>query len=148
MTSTQFAKSAWSARSAKSPDRSGPTLSAHDRRGRVARRYWLFALPAVLATAAVIVFPWLFTIFMSVQEWNVAGTFTFSGWDNYRTLLRDGRFLESVGTTLLFTALAVVFPIALGTLAALAFHENFPWRGLLRGIFILPPSQPVHCQRG
>ncbi|MGH6815353.1 MAG: carbohydrate ABC transporter permease, partial [Hyphomicrobiaceae bacterium] len=111
------------------PTAAKPDLPVRKRRA-AARNYWLFALPAVLATAAVIVFPWLFTIFMSVQEWNVSGTFVFSGLDNYNTLLRDGRFLDAVGTTLLFTALAVVFPIVLGTLAALAFHENFPWRGL------------------
>ncbi len=102
------------------------------------RRYWLFALPAILTVGAVIVFPWVFTIFMSVQDWKSSGAFTFNGLDNFRTLLNDVRFLESVGRTLIFTVLAVVIPIILGTYAALVFNEQFPMRGFLRGLFILP----------
>ena len=34
--------------------------------------------------------------------------------------------------------LAVVLPILLGTVAALIFHREFPFRGVLRGIFIMP----------
>jgi multiple sugar transport system permease protein len=102
------------------------------------RKYWLFALPAVIVIAAVIVFPWIFTLFMSVHEWDVKGQFTFNGIDNFRTLFTDTRFLQSVVTTLVFTLAAVILPIIVGIAAALAFHERFPLRGLLRGIFILP----------
>ena len=58
--------------------------------------------------------------------------------DNFRTLFNDTRFLQSVVTTLIFTVLSVALPIVVGTAAALVFHERFPLRGLLRGIFILP----------
>lgn len=102
------------------------------------RRYWLFALPAALAVGAVIVFPWLFTVYMSVQDWSVSGTVTFVGLENYTTLFADRRFIESIGHTLYFTLLAVVAPILIGTAAALVFHHQFPWRGLMRAIFILP----------
>ena len=102
------------------------------------RRYWLFAMPAVATVAAVIVFPWMFTIFMSFSEWGLDGTVTFVGLENFRTLFFDARFREAVGTTLYFTALAVVLPIFFGTAAALVFHQNFPLRGLLRAIFIMP----------
>ena len=40
--------------------------------------------------------------------------------------------------TFYFTALAVVAPLILGTIAALIFHRQFPFRGVLRGIFIMP----------
>ena len=105
---------------------------------RYKRYYWLFALPAVIVIGAVIVFPWVFTVFMSVHDWNVRGSFTFNGLDNFRTLFNDTRFLQSVVTTLIFTVLSVALPIVVGTAAALVFHERFPLRGLLRGIFILP----------
>lgn len=86
----------------------------------------------------VIVFPWVFTIFMALQEWHVSGTFSFIGLGNFVTLLGDGRFWESVVRTLAFTALAVVLPIVFGTAAAVIFNEHFPMRGFLRGLFILP----------
>jgi len=39
---------------------------------------------------------------------------------------------------LYFTLLAVILPLLLGTAAALIFHREFPFRGVLRGIFTMP----------
>ena len=108
-------------------------------RGRnYARNYWPFLLPAGVVVLAVIIAPWLFTLYMSVHEFKVGGDFTFIGLDNYVRLATDDRFLWSVVRTLYFTALAVIFPVALGIAAAIAFHKKFPLRGLARTIFILP----------
>ncbi len=102
------------------------------------RRYYLFALPALVLIAAVIVFPWLFTLAMSLMEFKVGGAHEFVGGENFAKLAKDERFLESIVRTFWFTALAVIFPIALGTWAAVVFHREFPFRGLLRTIFIMP----------
>jgi len=102
------------------------------------RRYALFILPALLIVAAVIIFPWLFTVFMSLHEWKIAQSRTFVGLANYAHLFVDERFQGALLRTLIYTALAVVAPLVLGTLAALIFQQRFPLRGLLRGIFILP----------
>ncbi|MBM3650904.1 MAG: sugar ABC transporter permease [Alphaproteobacteria bacterium] len=102
------------------------------------RNYLPFAYPALLITGAVIVFPWLFTIFMSVHEWKIGSPRAFVGLSNYARLVGDERFIESIGTTLYFTLLSVVLPVGLGTFSALIFNERFPLRGLCRAIFILP----------
>jgi multiple sugar transport system permease protein len=102
------------------------------------RRYYPFAVPALVLMACVIVFPWLFTLVMSVMEFKVGGGVEFVGLNNYIKLFSDERFLQSVGRTFWFTALAVIFPIGLGTAAAVIFHREFPWRGVLRTIFIMP----------
>ena len=115
-----------------------PKAQAAPESAVVKRHYWLFALPAVIVVAAVIVFPWLFTVFMSVNDWNVSGAVTYVGLQNFRALLADQRFYESIFHTLYFTVLAVVLPILIGTAAALVFHREFKGRGLLRGIFIMP----------
>ena len=101
-------------------------------------RYWLFSLPAVLVIAAVIVFPWLFTLYMSGQDWKIGGGVEFVGLGNFAELVKDQRFIESMGHTFYFTILAVVLPIVFGTAAALVFHREFPFRGLLRTIFVMP----------
>ena len=90
---------------------------------RVSRKYWAFAVPAVVVVLGVIVFPWLFTVFMSVHDWKIGGGMDFVGLDNFRTLVSDERFRESLYITIYFTALAVVIPIVLGTMAALVFHR-------------------------
>ena len=102
------------------------------------RPYALFVAPALALMAAVIVFPWLFTGFMSVQDWKLSQARSFAGLDNYVRLLSDERFQWAAVRTLYYTVLAVVAPLVLGTVAALIFHRRFPLRGFLRGVFILP----------
>jgi multiple sugar transport system permease protein len=118
--------------------RSGVTAEVRLRQRNYARQYWPFLIPAGAVVFAVIVFPWLFTLYMSVEEWHVGGDITFAGLANYRRLLGDERFLWSVVRTIYFTVLAVVFPMLLGIAAAVTFHRKFPFRGLARTIFILP----------
>ena len=108
-------------------------------RGRnYARRYWAFAVPAATVVAAVIVFPWVFTLYMSVQDWQITGGSRFAGLANYRHLFEDERFLWAVIRTLYFTALSVIAPGILGVFAAVCFASKFVGRGLARTIFILP----------
>jgi multiple sugar transport system permease protein len=101
-------------------------------------RYLLFALPAAVVVVAVIIFPWLFTIWMSLHDWHIVGDATFTGLGNFARLLTDGRFLDSMLVTFYFTALAVILPVVLGVAAAVVFHREFPWRGVLRALFIMP----------
>jgi multiple sugar transport system permease protein len=100
--------------------------------------YWPFVVPALLVVCAVIVFPWAFTLWMSVHEWKVGAAPAFVGLANYIRLPNDPRFLDAVWQTLVYTALSVILPLLFGTLAACVFNARFPLRGLLRGIFILP----------
>jgi len=107
---------------------------AYARRGK----YVLFIMPALILVLAVIIFPWIFTVWMSVHDWDIGMERSFLGLENYTKLVQDQRFLESTVRTLYYTALAVVLPAILGVLAAVIFHQDFPFRGLLRGIFIMP----------
>jgi multiple sugar transport system permease protein len=100
--------------------------------------YWPFVIPALVVVLAVIVFPWAFTIWMSFNEWKVGSPTTFVGFANYLRLPTDPRFVEAVGHTLVYTALSVLLPVVFGTFAAVVFHAKFPFRGVLRAIFIMP----------
>ena len=116
-----------------------PTLAP--RPGFLARRrrsYLLFVLPALLVVGAVIIFPWAFTVWMSAFDWKIGSVAHFVGFDNYTQLATNKRFLESILHTFYFTLLAVIFPLILGTIAALIFHREFPLRGMLRSIFTMP----------
>lgn len=118
--------------------RSKGTVNGRSKPGRLAPNYWPFVVPALVVIAAVIVFPWVFTLWMSVNSWTLGQSVVFAGLDNYSRLLVDMRFWESLWHTTLYTLLAVVAPLFLGTLAALIFDAQFPFRGLLRGIFVMP----------
>jgi len=95
-------------------------------------------VPAGIVVFAVIVFPWLFTLYMSVHDWHIGGSVSWTGLANYQRLLTDERFHWAILRTLYFTGLSVVFPMLLGVFAAVCFHRQFLGRGLLRTIFILP----------
>jgi multiple sugar transport system permease protein len=75
---------------------------------------------------------------MSLQEWKVGAPITFVGLANYLRMPGDPRFVEAVWHTLVYTALSVILPLVLGTFAAVVFHQKFPMRGFLRGLFIMP----------
>jgi len=105
---------------------------------RLRPSYWPFVLPALITVGAVIVFPWVFTLWMSANQWQLGGDQSFVGFDNYLRLAADMRFWESMWHTVVYTVLSVVAPMILGTIAALVFDSKLPMRGLLRGIFVMP----------
>jgi multiple sugar transport system permease protein len=111
------------------------------RAGFLARRrrsYRYFVVPALAVIGAVIVFPWLFTLWMSVFDWKIGSSAHFVGLGNYAALATNQRFAEAILHTFYFTVLAVILPLVLGTAAAMIFHREFPLRGVLRGVFIMP----------
>ncbi|KQQ55266.1 MULTISPECIES: sugar ABC transporter permease [Rhizobium/Agrobacterium group] len=117
---------------------SAKTISRRSKPTRLAPNYWPFVIPALVVIAAVIVFPWVFTLWMSAQRWTLGQEQSFIGLDNYIRLASDARFWESLWHTLVYTTLSVVAPLFLGTLAALLFDAQFPLRGFLRGVFVMP----------
>ena len=102
---------------------------------------WLFPAPAVVLVAAIIVYPIIYTGWMSLQEW-FASSLTgprFIGLANYAKIgVGDARFREAVGRTVYFTFVAVAAETVLGVAMALLFNREFWGRGLLRTLAILP----------
>jgi multiple sugar transport system permease protein len=111
--------------------RTGPSYRRRD-------KYLWFVVPALVVIVAVIIFPWIFTVFMSLHDWQVASPRRWVGLDNYVNLLSDDRFLAAIGRTFIYTVLAVVLPVIIGIAAAVTFNREFPLRGLVRSIYILP----------
>jgi multiple sugar transport system permease protein len=111
--------------------------------GRWAHRHarWVFPAPAVALVAVIVVYPILYTGWMSLQEWSASSLTPprFVGADNYgKIAFGDPRFREAVGRTVYFTALAVAAETVLGLAMALLFNREFWGRGLLRTLAILP----------
>jgi multiple sugar transport system permease protein len=103
-----------------------------------ARHYWAFAVPAAAVVLVVILFPWIFTIFMSLHDWKVTGATPFVGLANYAKMLQDERFLWAIVRTMWFTGATVIAPVLLGVWAAVCFASQFKLRGLARTLFVLP----------
>jgi len=58
------------------------------------RNYFLFIAPALLVVGAVIIFPWLYTIWMSAFDWTIGSTAHYVGLGNYEKIFTSRRFGE------------------------------------------------------
>ena len=107
------------------------------------RRDWtpeLLSLPALATILAVMGFPLVYLVWMSLHRWSMVGFEPprFVGLRNFIQLAEDGRFTEALGRTLWFTALGLASNLPLGLGIALLLHERFPGRDICRALLILP----------
>lgn len=74
----------------------------------------VFLAPPLLFFAAFAIFPLLFTIFVSLNNWQLSGNLGFVGLDNYAAILGDPTFMASLRNTLVFTLFMVSIEYGLG----------------------------------
>lgn len=81
----------------------------------------------------------------SFHQWNpLKGTYNYLGLDNYTKVFTDSLFWRSMGNTVIFTVIAVVFRIALGLGIASALYSTLIKRkGFFRTIFYMPTVTPL-----
>jgi multiple sugar transport system permease protein len=102
---------------------------------------WFFVLPAVIFVLVMIVFPVVYTLYLSLHTWSGSAIRApeFIGMVNYETLLtRDPRFGDALIRTLQFTVAAVIIELLLGLAIALLIHGPFLGQGLVRTLILLP----------
>lgn len=112
-------------------------------RRRKWRRDWtpdLLLAPALIAVAAVMGFPLVYLVYMSLHKWALIGYAApeFVGAANFTALLDDDRFTGSLWRTLYFTALGLVTNIPAGLGIALLLNCEFFGRSVLRALLIFP----------
>jgi multiple sugar transport system permease protein len=93
-------------------------------------RKWLFAAPAMIFVGVLIVFPLVWTLYLSLtdSQGSVRAASDFIGLQNYLTVLTDTqRFWPAVGRTMTFTGVALVCEVVLGMCIALLLWR--PFRG-------------------
>jgi len=100
---------------------------------------WLFAAPALLVYALVVLYPAISGVFYAFTDWSGIGEdMSFVGLANFRTLLGDEQAMGSIGNTLLLTLAIVAVQNGIGLLLALGVHAKLRSRALLRVIFFAP----------
>jgi raffinose/stachyose/melibiose transport system permease protein len=122
-----------------------PRPASVRRPGRRRRRFsvttpsWLFAAPALLVYALVVLYPAISGVFYAFTDWSGIGEdMSFVGLANFRTLLGDEQAMGSIGNTLLLTLAIVAVQNGIGLLLALGVHAKLKSRALLRVIFFAP----------
>lgn len=100
----------------------------------------LFPLPAILFVAVMMIFPVLYTLFLSFTNWNLtSGTpLSFVGLNSYTRVFTEPRFLNAVFRTFVFTFFAVAFEAVLGLAVALILHRAFVGKSIVKLLLLLP----------
>ncbi|MER6506024.1 sugar ABC transporter permease [Nonomuraea sp. NPDC001636] len=101
---------------------------------------WLFLAPALLLLAGMLLYPILYTAWVSVSDFDLASfqPSGWVGWRHYEAVLRDPGFLDSLRVTGVYLVIALPLQMVLGF--AIAFLLNVAWRGrgVLRALFLIP----------
>ena len=99
---------------------------------------YMFILPASITLIALVVYPLLYGVYISLFNTNLANKWEFVSLKNYVELFKNAEFINGIVLTLEFTALVVVAHFVIGTFLALALNK--PRRGtkIFRTILVLP----------
>ncbi|WP_433528192.1 carbohydrate ABC transporter permease [Micromonospora sp. CA-263727] len=97
-------------------------------------------LPALIFAIVVTQLPFLFTLYLSTQSWNVLrpGSREFIGLANYGRVLTDDRLRAALLNTVVLTASSVILSVLLGLGLAILLDRKFPGRGIVRTLLITP----------
>ena len=106
-------------------------------------RHWadyLYVLPALLVMLVVIGYPLVSTVFLSFHEITTRNERVFTGLANFREILTDPqvRFWQITVNTLYWTIGSTLFAFLIGFAAALVLHREFPGRGVVRALLLIP----------
>lgn len=112
------------------------------RRGAATSFRWMVA-PALAFAAAMIVLPFLYAAWLSLQETMIGTPSRFAGFGNYFRLARDDEFWNGLRLTLLLYLLSLGLQLVAGTWLGLLLARADAARGLVRTVlvspFMLPP---------
>ncbi|MDR1956447.1 MAG: sugar ABC transporter permease [Treponema sp.] len=100
----------------------------------------LFPLPAALFITALMLFPVCYTLFVGFTDWTLTSgrPLRFVGLQSYSEVFRDPRFHDAVIRTFVFTFGAIAAEAVLGTVVALVLNRDFPGKGFLKFLLLLP----------
>lgn len=100
----------------------------------------LFPLPAIIFVALLMIFPVLYTLFLSFTNWNLTSgaPFSFVGLKSYARVLTEPRFLHALTRTFTFTFFAVVIEGFLGVAIAIVLNRAFVGKSVAKLLLLLP----------
>lgn len=113
-----------------------PAAKAKRRDPRLVLMIAGFLAPAILLVLVLLVLPFLQTIYRSFFDDN-GFTRTWTGVDNYATLLQSPVFLQSLLNTLMWVVGTLVLPVLLGLLVAVGTWQ-LKWGSIARFSLVLP----------
>lgn len=99
-----------------------------------------FALPAIVIFSIFYIYPFFDIFRLSFHEWNgITPTMRYVGLQNFRELMGDEIWWQSMGHAAYITLIALTFQNALAFALALACDREIRMRRFYRVVFFIPP---------
>jgi ABC-type sugar transport system permease subunit len=99
---------------------------------------YAFISPFFIIFGVFMLFPILFSIYLSLCSWNGIGNMKFVGWHNFVVLFNDTRFWNSIKVTGILVIVTVFFRTVCALLLACAMNMKLKLQKVFRAIFFLP----------
>ncbi|WP_036468540.1 carbohydrate ABC transporter permease [Mycobacterium genavense] len=99
--------------------------------------YGLLA-PSLFGVVTFLLLPILVVVWLSLYRWDLLGPLRFVGLANWRLVLTDSGFGNSLIVTAIFVAIVVPTQIVLGLAVASMLARLLPGTGFFRTVFVLP----------
>lgn len=100
---------------------------------------YLMIAPAMVVFILFSFIPIFYMIFLSFHDWNfISADMNFVGLNNFKFLLGDPRFAQTMGNTFLYTVLTVAGFLIFGLLIALALNKNTKIHSFMQSVIFAP----------
>jgi multiple sugar transport system permease protein len=104
----------------------------------------VFVAPAILYVLLLVGLPFLLAVYYAVSAYTIYDpSWRFVGLSNFRQILQNPVFLQTLGNTFLFTFGSQLLGLILGKFGALLLLRPFPGRKIVRALIILPWAVPI-----
>jgi multiple sugar transport system permease protein len=94
--------------------------------------------PSLFGVVAFLLLPILVVLWLSLHRWDLLGPIQYVGLTNWRSVLTDATFGNSLAVTLLFVAIVVPVQTVLGLAVGAMLARELPGSGVLRTLYVLP----------
>jgi ABC-type sugar transport system permease subunit len=99
---------------------------------------YLFCLPALLIFIVFMIYPIISGFYYSLNQWNGIGKKIFTGFENYKLLMRDPYFWGGFSHNVVYAIGTVTAKIVIGMLFALMLAGKFRGVTVYRAFYFLP----------
>jgi multiple sugar transport system permease protein len=104
----------------------------------------LLVAPAILYVLLLVGLPFLLAVYYSVSAYTIYDpSWRFVGLENFRQIIHNPVFIETLENTFLFTFASQLLGLVLGKFGALLLLRPFPGRKIVRALIILPWAVPI-----
>ncbi len=94
--------------------------------------------PSLFGVVTFLLLPIFVVLWLSLHRWDLLGPIQYVGGQNWRSVLTDSAFGNSLLVTLVFVAMVVPTQTVLGLAVAALLARDLPGSGMFRTLYVLP----------